>query len=191
MLREPCSRYVAGRSTTLLKVKSFHDAEARVLEHQAGAGRHQGRLGALLVELANGTRFAVGTGFSDAQRSSPPPIGSTITFRYQELTDGGVPRFPSFVGTRTEVPAPPPLPSKKGKSTKSGTTGERRFQFTDGKSDKFWSIAVVGTEVTVRFGRSGTDGQSTTKTLPNEAAARKQVEKLILEKTGKGYRKVT
>src|SRR4051794_29805560 len=33
MLRQPGSRYEVGRSTTLLKVKSFRDAEARVLEH--------------------------------------------------------------------------------------------------------------------------------------------------------------
>ena len=68
MLRQPESRYEVGRSLTLLKVKSFHDAEARVLEHLKGAGRHKGRLGALLVELADGTRFSVGTGFSDAER---------------------------------------------------------------------------------------------------------------------------
>jgi DNA ligase 1 len=97
MLRQPGSKYEAGRSTTLLKVKSFHDAEARVLEHLPGEGRHKGRLGALLVQLADGTKFSVGTGFSDAQRASPPVVGSTITFRYQELTDRGVPRFPSFV----------------------------------------------------------------------------------------------
>ncbi len=102
MLRQPASAYEAGRSPTLLKVKTFHDAEARVVEHLAGAGRHKGRLGALLVELPNGTRFSVGTGFSDNQRGSPPTVGSTITFRYQELTDGGVPRFPSFVRKRTD-----------------------------------------------------------------------------------------
>ena len=116
MLRQPGSRYEVGRSPTLLKVKSFHDAEARVLEHQPGAGRHKGRLGALLVELADGTRFAVGTGFSDAEREAPPPVGTVITFRYQELSDGGVPRFPSYVGVRDDVawprrrrrPLPPP-----------------------------------------------------------------------------------
>src|SRR5205807_1941316 len=76
-----------GRSTTLLKVKTFRDAEARVVEHQPGAGRHKGRLGALGVELPDGTRFAVGTGFSDAERDDPPPLGSVITFRYQELSE--------------------------------------------------------------------------------------------------------
>src|SRR5205085_3075275 len=106
MLRQPESRYEVGRSLTLLKVKSFRDAEARVLEHLKGAGRHKGRLGALLVELADGTRFAVGTGFSDAERESPPPVGSRITFRYQELSEGGVPRFPSYVGVRHDVKFP-------------------------------------------------------------------------------------
>jgi DNA ligase-1 len=100
MLRQPGSKYAVGRSSTLLKVKRFHDAEARVVGHQAGAGRHKGRLGALLVELADGTRFAIGTGFSDAEREDPPAVGRVITFRYQELSDGGVPRFPSYVGVR-------------------------------------------------------------------------------------------
>ena len=70
MLREPASRYEAGRSSTLLKVKRFHDAEAQVVEHLPGAGRHKGRLGALAVVLPDGTEFSVGTGFSDAQRES-------------------------------------------------------------------------------------------------------------------------
>jgi DNA ligase 1 len=103
MLRQPGSRYEAGRSTTLYKVKSFRDDEARVVGHVAGAGRHKGRLGALEVELRNGVRFSVGTGLSDAERENPPPLGSIITFRYQELSRDGVPRFPSYVGGRLDV----------------------------------------------------------------------------------------
>ena len=77
-----------------------------MLGHLKGAGRHKGRLGALLVELADGTQFSVGTGFSDAEREAPPPVGSVITFRYQELSDGGVPRFPSYVGVRPDAAGP-------------------------------------------------------------------------------------
>jgi DNA ligase-1 len=113
MLRQPGSKYEAGRSATLLKVKTFHDAEACVLEHIPGAGRHKGRLGALLVQLSEGTKFSVGTGFTDNQRENPPPVGSTITFRYQELTDGGVPRFPSFVRVQTRQT---PSVAKPGKA---------------------------------------------------------------------------
>jgi DNA ligase 1 len=105
MLRQPGSRYESGRSATLLKVKRFHDAEGKVVAHLPGTGRHRGRLGAVLVELPDRTTFAVGTGFTDAQRERPPAIGSVITFRYQELTDRGVPRFPSFVRARADLAA--------------------------------------------------------------------------------------
>ena len=108
MLRKPGSTYEAGRSCTLLKVKTFHDGEGRVVEHLPGRGRHAGRLGALVVELPGGLTFSVGTGFTDAQRRSPPPVGSLITFRYQGLTDRGVPRFPSLVRVRPDAEAPLP-----------------------------------------------------------------------------------
>jgi DNA ligase 1 len=103
MLRQPGSKYVAGRSSTLLKVKTFHDAEAVVIDHEAGKGKHKGRLGAVVVKLPNGKTFSVGTGFSDHERANPPAVGTTITFRYQELSDGGIPRFPSFVRIRTDT----------------------------------------------------------------------------------------
>jgi DNA ligase 1 len=103
MLRQPASRYIAGRSATLCKVKSFRDAEARVIGHLPGSGRHAGRLGALEVEMQDGTRFAVGTGFSDAERESPPPVGAIITYRYQELSNDGVPRFPTWIGVRDDA----------------------------------------------------------------------------------------
>ncbi|MFO0817004.1 MAG: DNA ligase [Pirellulales bacterium] len=105
MLRQPSSKYAVGRSATLLKVKTFHDAEAQVIAHEPGKGRHQGRLGALTLRLENGKTFSVGTGFSDKQREAPPSIGSTVTFRYQELSDAGIPRFPSYVGIRTDSAA--------------------------------------------------------------------------------------
>ncbi len=187
MMRRPGSRYESGRSSTLLKVKSFHDAEARVVKHLAGAGRHKGRLGALMVELEDGTSFSVGTGFSDAERGNPPPVGSMISFRYQELSDGGVPRFPSYLGVRAEGNAPVPKESEPSRAT---TAGSRRFEFSEGKSDKFWEIAVSGTEVTVRYGRSGTAGQTNTKGFKDEAAAARHAEKLIEEKTEKGYSEV-
>jgi len=103
MLRQPESKYAVGRSATLLKVKSFRDDEAVVIGHQAGTGRHKGRLGALLVRLPSGIEFALGTGFSDKQRETPPSIGATVLFRYQELSDGGVPRFPSFAAVREDI----------------------------------------------------------------------------------------
>ncbi|MGN6109214.1 MAG: DNA ligase [Kofleriaceae bacterium] len=103
MLRRPGSSYEVGRSTSLLKVKTFHDAEARVIGHAPGTGKHTGRLGALVCQLPGGATFHVGTGFSDAERAEPPAIGAVVTFRYQELSEGGVPRFPIFVGERIDA----------------------------------------------------------------------------------------
>ena len=66
----------------------------------------------------------------------------------------------------------------------------RRFECVEGTSSKFWEVAVHGTAVTVRFGRIGTTGQTQTKSLASDAAAKKHTEKLIGEKSRKGYREV-
>lgn len=100
MFRQPHSAYEHGRSSTLLKVKNFFDEEGVVVAHEPGKGKHKGRLGKLVVHRPDGIEFGVGTGFSDKERENPPTIGSKITYRYQELTAGGVPRFPSFISAR-------------------------------------------------------------------------------------------
>jgi DNA ligase-1 len=155
MARKPGSAYVAGRSDTLLKIKSFKDAEARVVDHLPGTGKHAGRLGALAVELADGTRFHVGTGLSDAERMQPPPRGAIITFRYQELTDGGVPRFPTFVGVRIDADRPSTLVVDRkatdaapretaSASAPRPTSVRRRFEREENGLRYFWEIEVVG-----------------------------------------------
>ena len=73
----------------------------------------------------------------------------------------------------------------------SGAAAEgRRFELSEGGSQKFWAVAVSGAEVTVRYGRIGSAGQTTVKSFPDGAAAAKHADKLIQEKTGKGYREV-
>jgi len=64
---------------------------------------------------------------------------------------------------------------------------KRELVYMDAKSSKFWNIELSGNSHTVTFGRIGTNGQSATKTFPTEEAARKDMEKLIKEKLGKGY----
>ncbi|PZO20788.1 MAG: DNA ligase [Burkholderiales bacterium] len=97
MLHRGDSLYRAVRSDDLLKVKTHEDAEARVLQHLPGQGRHAGRMGALLVEAADGVRVRLGTGFTDAQREHPPAVGALVTYRFRGLNESGVPRFASFV----------------------------------------------------------------------------------------------
>lgn len=89
-----------GRSDALLKLKLAPDDDARVVAHLPGKGRNAGKLGALLLETPNGQRFALGTGFTDAQRADPPAIGSVVTYRYRDRTPKGLPRFASFLRVR-------------------------------------------------------------------------------------------
>jgi DNA ligase 1 len=211
MVRKPASRYEAGRSTTLYKVKTFHDAEARVVAHVPGLGKHRGRLGALLVELPDGTQFNVGTGFSDSERESPPPPGALITFRYQELSNTGVPRFPSYVGERidgrfravvappivqapvrpaaaaavlaqapanTNLPATDPAPATKGNRMTL-----RRFEMTDGDERFFWEIETVGLKQRIRFGTF----EEKSKLFEDNADAIENSLQKITDKLAKGF----
>ena len=103
MLHRGASLYRAGRGEDLLKLKTHDDAEARVIAHLPGKGKHAGRLGALMVETPEGRRFALGTGFTDAQRADPPPVGSWVTYRFRGLHEGsGLPRFASFLRVRSD-----------------------------------------------------------------------------------------
>jgi DNA ligase-1 len=92
--------WTAGRSDALRKLKPVPDEEGRVLEYIAGAGKYQGMMGALLLQAPDGQRFALGTGFSDGDRASPPAVGSLVTYRYRGRTASGLPRFASFVRVR-------------------------------------------------------------------------------------------
>jgi DNA ligase 1 len=102
------ARYRVGRSDDLLKYKPYDDAEARVVAHTDGRGKYRGMLGALVVERPDGLRFRIGSGFSDAQRAAPPPIGSQVTYRYNGVSSKGVPRFARFLRVRHEMPPPDP-----------------------------------------------------------------------------------
>lgn len=99
MLRAPGSKYENRRSANLLKYKPFDSAEALMIGHESGQGKYDGRVGALILKW-NEVVFKVGSGLTDILRNTPPPIGSTITFGFCGLTDGGIPRFPTFISER-------------------------------------------------------------------------------------------
>lgn len=108
MLHRGASLYRGLRSDDLLKVKTHEDSEARIVGHIPGKGKYAGVVGALLVEMPGqdgkaAQRFKLGTGLSDEQRRNPPPIGSTVTYRFRGLNDSGIPRFASFMRTREDA----------------------------------------------------------------------------------------
>ena len=104
MLHHGDSRYRGGRSMDLLKLKRFDDAEGIVIAHNPGKGKFAGMMGSVTVRTADGGTVRIGVGFSDDERKAPPPIGATITFKYQGFTDAGKPRFPVFWRIRDDEP---------------------------------------------------------------------------------------
>jgi predicted DNA-binding WGR domain protein len=63
----------------------------------------------------------------------------------------------------------------------------QRYEMVEGGASKFWEVDLAGTELRVRFGRIGTNGQEKVKAFADAASAQKEYEKLVREKTGKGY----
>ncbi len=204
MVRKPGSHYERTRSSTILKVKKFLDMEVIVTDYEPGEGRHAGRVGALWVRLSSGVTCKVGTGLKDKDRDNPPAKGSIITVKYQELTEDGALRFPVYVGPRPDgFPNAAPPTRKKEPEAKQGadvprsptpapaivpsTTTKRYFEFVEGSSNKFWEVWTEGTEVVTQWGKTGTPGRETRKSFADAAKTQKEYDKLVAEKTSKGY----
>ncbi len=100
MLHKGSSLYKGKRSGDLLKVKPYEDAEAVVIKHIGGKGKYTNILGAMMVEMPDGTQFKIGSGFTDAERQTPPEIGTTITYQYRGKTKNGIPRFATYLRER-------------------------------------------------------------------------------------------
>ncbi|MFO0600598.1 MAG: WGR domain-containing protein [Myxococcaceae bacterium] len=64
---------------------------------------------------------------------------------------------------------------------------KRYFEFSEGTSNKFWEVWMDGNKVLTRYGKIGAGGQTTIKDEGSSAGAQKLYDKLIKEKTGKGY----
>ncbi len=63
----------------------------------------------------------------------------------------------------------------------------RRFEFIGGTSAKFWEVQVSHAEVTIRYGRLGTQGQTLTKSFATAVSAQNYAETQIAAKLAKGY----
>ena len=133
MLRDPDSLYKQGRHTlksqALMKLKKFFDDEAIIIgfeekmhnenekttdergyskrSHKQEGMVPADTLGALVVKWKD-VEFKIGSGYSDKQRqelwdSRESLLGKPTTFKYQELSKYGVPRFPVWKCIREEL----------------------------------------------------------------------------------------
>ena len=115
VVREPNTPYERKRSKNALKFKKFKDAECEVIAINKGSGKYVKFAGSLTCkalggkddeekagEPKSGTIFKIGSGLSDEKRQNPPKIGSIITYKFQNLTAKGKPRFPIFLRVRED-----------------------------------------------------------------------------------------
>jgi predicted DNA-binding WGR domain protein len=141
--------------------------------------------------LQGGTRFLYEVEDWDRGESAAP---STVAAAPAPVTAAAPPPAP------TAKPASPPASTAKPKKAPAtaaaapapapavaGAAKPRHFEFVEGTSNKFWEVWVEGTNMFTKYGRIGSAGQTTIKSYGDEAAARKAADKLIAEKTGKGY----
>jgi len=106
MLKNPKMPYCFGRSDAVVKVKSFDDADLKVIGFKEGTGKHIGKLGSILVDF-KGVEVQVGSGFDDETREAvwnnkSKYMGMIAEVRYQEVTPDGSLRFPTFVCWRLD-----------------------------------------------------------------------------------------
>lgn len=99
ILRRKNSPYERSRSTHSRKLKHWYDGEAIVVGYAAGQGRFKGQMGSLGLLMECGTIFTCGSGLTaEMRRDWSLPVGTVVRYRFNELTQDGVPRFPIFVG---------------------------------------------------------------------------------------------
>lgn len=99
--------YLGRKSNSLIKFKTFLSQDCRVEDVIEGKGRLENKMGKLLIEQENGIFCEVGSGFTDEDRDyiwTYPSnfINKILEVQYQELTDDGVMRFPTFVRWRED-----------------------------------------------------------------------------------------
>lgn len=111
ILKDPSGHYYGGRrSADWLKIKPWTDADLTIVGAYAGEGKHDGRIGGLILEGEaewNGVRYIVhtecGTGFTDEEREyfqilwdSGKLNGMIVEIKFQDITADGSCRFPVY-----------------------------------------------------------------------------------------------
>lgn len=100
VIRKADENYINKRTNKALKYKGYIDDECEVIALHKGKGKYKNLLGSFTCKLKNGIIFKIGSGLSDKNRHNLLKIGQIVTFKYQNLTKNGKPRFAVFLHVR-------------------------------------------------------------------------------------------
>ncbi|MFM1802433.1 MAG: hypothetical protein RJA81_1785, partial [Planctomycetota bacterium] len=212
LIRETCT-LLGLENVNLQKDRAFIKGEyGEYSLHLGSGGIHMmpgGSLAILPVHAQHRGRLFLP--FADDDPKTAEIISKVLLLaKDQEIQD---PTILSQLGISRKPQVKPKLKSKTGTPTsgssrsktksKTNTPGDpepqgevltresRRFEMTEGKSNKFWEIELIGHQIITRWGRIGTAGQSSVKTFDDSSEAGRKYESLVNEKTGKGYREIS
>ena len=79
----------------------------------------------------------------------------------------------------------------KPAAAKGGSKTPRYFEFSEGSSNKFWEVSVEGNVLKTRYGKIGASGATTVKDFGTAEKVQKEYDKIVAEKTKKGYEETT
>ena len=107
MVRNAMGRYKNGRSYDLQKVKTFEDAEFKVVAIEEGKGKMAGKA-MFVCELENGETFRVKMvgaldDLAEYFDNPEPWLGKQLTVKFQGKSAYGVPRFPVALRFREDI----------------------------------------------------------------------------------------
>lgn len=143
--------------------------------------------------LTNGTYEIFRDVLGTEQNGVLTEIGR-LHIRLRILKSPTTAKAPSRKGGKTSKRKSPRTSKKKitKAATKRNVNASRSkttyLEYSDAKSNKFWEAKVSGSELTVRFGRIGAEGQTKTKQFPSRDKAKAEHDKLVQAKLNKGYR---
>lgn len=123
---------------------------------------------------------------AEAQKAHDKLVAEKLGKGYVETTVGTPAPAKAVKAAAAAAPSPPAKAAAKSKDP-AAAVGKREFQFTSGNSSKFWAIELKGKSFDVTFGRLGTAGTTQTKSFATDEIAQQNYDKLIQEKTAKGY----
>jgi predicted DNA-binding WGR domain protein len=89
-----------------------------------------------------------------------------------------------------KVAAKPAAKPAAKKAAGGGKSTPRRFEFSEGTSNKFWEVWVEGTQLMTKYGKIGSSGSQTVKDFGTDEKVTKEYDKIVAEKTKKGYEEV-
>jgi cell wall assembly regulator SMI1/predicted DNA-binding WGR domain protein len=149
---------------------------------------HDGGGDHMLIDLDPAEGGKVGQLINFSHEGGPEEVAAPNLAEYlSALADALESGAATLDGGYLEWPREPGMTRSAFYSSPKETTAKRYFEFTQGTSSKFWEVSREGSEMTTRYGKIGTKGQSTTKSFDNPEKAAAETAKIIAKKVKEGY----